>query len=84
MVQTMAAERNRLTEQAIADIRIADEITLSKGKGGYRVNAHKGDNATRIYDKNGCSVIYKSKDAAKRAIKRHNETAEIRLKSTLE
>lgn len=76
--------RNRLTEQSIADVRSATDASIVRSKGGYRVDLCKGQNCVRLLDKLGRSVVYSSKDAAKRALERHNPKISIALKSRLE
>ena len=76
--------RNRLTAQAIADVKAATTASLIRSKGGYRVDLCNGRNCVRMLDKISRAVVFPSQDAAKRTLQRHNEDIQISLKSRLE
>lgn len=65
-------ERNRLTLQAIADLQSATSATLHRDRGGYRVEVANEHGSTYLLDRVNNPVVYTSRDAAKRAIERHN------------
>lgn len=77
-------DRIRLTEQAVVNIRAARTANLVKNKSGYivQVSNKKGDSIF-VLDKFDRPVIYGSKDAAKKAIKRHNPNADVFLKAQI-
>jgi hypothetical protein len=66
------ADRNRLTLQAIADLQSATDATLHRDRGGYRVEVANEHGKTFLLDRVNNPVVYSSRDAAKRAIERHN------------
>ncbi|WP_019868033.1 hypothetical protein [Methylovulum miyakonense] len=74
--------RNRLTEQAIANIKAADKAKLEKIPGsGYKVTLVKDKSSIELTDKTQQRpVIFSSKDNAKRSLIRHNENIDISLK----
>jgi hypothetical protein len=70
------APRNRLTDQAIANIGAAKSAQLTKAPGGWNVTLSSKKATVVLADKNGRPVLYKSKGAATRAIGRHNASLE--------
>jgi hypothetical protein len=72
--------RNRLTDQAIANVKAAENAELEKGFFGYQVHLRKGPTSVTLVDKTNRPVVYTSKDAAKRALGRHNCDLRISLK----
>jgi len=74
------AQRNRLTDQAIADIKAATSAQLEKVSFGWQVVLEKGGARIALEDKTDRPVVYTSKDAAKRSLERHNEDINISLK----
>mgnify|MGYP001110533704 FL=1 len=75
--------RNRLTDQAIANINAADSAQLQKATGGWNVHLSSSNGSVMLADKLGHPVIYSSKDAAKRALARHNDSIEVGIKPQL-
>jgi trehalose-6-phosphatase len=73
--------RNRLTEQAIANISAAKKAELERVNGVYHVqlSSSKGKEV-KVIDKMSRPVAYSSKEAAKKALLRHNENITISLK----
>ncbi|MCK9189492.1 hypothetical protein [Acidithiobacillus sp.] len=75
--------RNRLTDQAIANIKAANAAQLQKATGGWNVHLSSSKGAMMLADKFGRPAVYSSKDAAKRAIARHNDSIELGIKPQL-
>lgn len=75
--------RNRLTDQAIANVKAADSAQLKKVTGGWNVDLASRNGGLTLADKYGHPVIYPSKDAAKRALARHNDAIEVSIKPQL-
>ena len=72
--------RNRLTEQAIANISAAKKAELEKVNGGYHIQLTSKKGGVTITDKMSRPVTYTSKEAAKKALLRHNNDINISLK----
>jgi hypothetical protein len=72
--------RNRLTDQAIANIRAANVAQLQKTSGGWQVHLSSSKGSVILSDKFDRPTIYESKDSAKRAIYRHNESIKLNIK----
>jgi hypothetical protein len=72
--------RNRLTEQAIANISAAKKAELERVHGGYHIQLSSKKGEITITDKMSRPVTYTSKEAAKKALLRHNEDINILLK----
>lgn len=72
--------RNRLTDQAIANIRAADVAQLQKIAGGWQVHLSRSKGSVVLSDKFDRPTIYESKDSAKRAVYRHNDSIKISIK----
>lgn len=77
------ATRNRLTDQAIADTKAAETAVLVKVKRGWQVQLCNGKKCVALDDKDGKPVVYSAKNAAKKALGRHNPEIEIEIKSQL-
>ncbi len=75
--------RNRLTEQAIANIKAAKEAKLEKNPCGWQVKLASETASVPLADKANRPVVYPSKEAAKRALGRHNDAIEISVKAMI-
>ncbi len=77
--------RNRLPDQAIADIGAAKSAELEKTSGVWNVRLFKGKlyRSVMLEDKFGVPIIYRSKADAKRTLIRHNKklSKNIRIKA---
>lgn len=76
-------QRNRLTDQAIANIKAAQAAQLEQVKGGWKVSLSSSKAEKVLADRLDRPVVYGSKDAARRAIVRHNESIEFSIKPQL-
>ena len=72
--------RNRLTDQAITNVKAVNRAQLEKVSGGYRVHLIKEQTSILLNDRMDRPVVYPSKDSAKRALGRHNDEINISLK----
>ena len=72
--------RNRLTDQAIANIGAAGKAELEKINGGYHVQLSSRKGEITLADKMSRPVTYPSKEAAKKALLRHNKDISISIK----
>ena len=72
--------RNRLTDQAIANVMAADVAELQKAPGGWQVHLSSAKGSIALADKHQRPVTYSSKDAAKRALARHNPAIDVAIK----
>ena len=72
--------RNRLTDQAIANIGAANKANLERVPNGYHIELSSKKGSVKLTDKASRPVIYTSKEAAKKALQRHNEDINISLK----
>lgn len=76
--------RNRLTDQAIANIRAADSAHLKRVPGGgWNIDLSSSKGSAALVDKHDRPVVYPSKDSAKRALGRHNGEISISVKPQL-
>ena len=73
--------RNRLTEQAIANIKDADYVELVKNNGVWNVHLCKEDECITLSNKLGHPVVYSSKENAKRSISGQNPDLTFKIKS---
>lgn len=72
--------KNRLTDQAIANVKAATRAQLEEVASGWQVCLASEAASIRLADKHNRPVIYTSKDAAKRSLARHNEAIHISFK----
>lgn len=74
--------RVRLTNEAIANINVAEKVELIPVKGGYQAQAKNEYGAEYLSTGDG-TAVYPNRAAAIRSIKRHNEKVEIVPPKTL-
>ena len=72
--------RNRLTDQAIANINAANRAELERVPGGYHIQLSSKKGSVKLTDKICRPVTYTSNVTAKKALLRHNQGINISLK----
>lgn len=75
--------RNRLTDQAVANVGAAHTALLVKIDGGWQVELCNDNKCINLDNKLGESVVYPAKGAATRTLTRHNARIKVKVKPQL-
>lgn len=75
-------ERIRLTDESIANIKVAKSADILPSKGGYKVIVKNEYGEETLKDGRG-EAVYKNKSAAKKVVHRHNEAVEFEVPEAL-
>lgn len=77
------ATRNRLTDLAIANVGAAEKALLVKVERGWQVELCNDNKCISLKDKEDDPVVYSAKNAATKALARHNPDIQIKVKPQL-
>ena len=75
-------KKTRITDESIANIKVASGAEITKASGGYIVTVSNEYGSATLKDGSG-NAVYRTKTAAKRVVHRHNENVEFKEKEQL-